>query len=352
MQLKKFNLLEKYNQIITNSNIINLANKIHECKGREAYLIDTKQDVLDSLLKVAKIQSTSSSNKIEGISTTDKRINELVNLKLEPKNRNEEEIVGYRDVLTLIHENYENIDINSNVILQLHRDLYKYTGYSFGGKYKNSQNYIEETNDKGEKFIRFVPLSPALTPIAINELCNNYNELVTKEECDSLILIPIFILDFVSIHPFNDGNGRISRLLTLLLLYKANYFVGKYISIEKIIEDTKDSYYDALKMSSVNWLEDENDYTYFVEYYLGIILKAYKELFSRVDIFKTKKVKAYDVIVNVFKDNIIPIDKSLIISKCPNISETTIERILNRLLKEDKISKISGGRYTKYKWKE
>ena len=348
--MRKFNLMEEYSSIISNSNIINLISKIHEYKGKQSYLLDTKKDTLDTLLKVAKIQSTSSSNKIEGIYTTDKRINEIVNQKLEPKNRNEEEIAGYRDVLTLIHENYNFIDINQNTILQLHRDLYKYTGYSYGGKFKNSQNYIEEENEKGEKKIRFTPLSSVETPIAIEELCKNYNELVNNESCDLLVLIPIFILDFVSIHPFNDGNGRMSRLLTLLLLYKANYMVGKYISIEKIIEETKDSYYDTLEKSSLNWHNNENDYSYFVEYYLGIILNAYKEFDSRINIVENKKITAYKRIIDIFKDNIIPIDKAFITNKCPDLSETTIERTLNKLLKEDKIVKISGGRYTKYKW--
>ena len=348
--MRKFNLLEEYSSIISNSNIINLISKIHEYKGKQSYLLNTKKDTLETLLKVAKIQSTSSSNKIEGIYTTDKRIEKIVNQKLEPKNRNEEEIAGYRDVLTLIHENYNFIDINKNTILQLHIDLYKYTGYSYGGKFKNSQNYIEEENEKGEKKIRFIPLSPVETPIAIEELCKNYNELVKNESCDLLVLIPIFILDFVSIHPFNDGNGRMSRLLTLLLLYKANYMVGKYISIEKIIEETKDSYYSALEKSSTNWHNNENDYSYFVEYYLGIILNAYKEFDSRINIIKNKKIIAYDRIIDVFKNSIIPIDKAFITNKCPDLSETTIERTLNKLLKEDKIVKISGGRYTKYKW--
>lgn len=348
--MRKFNLIDEYNSIISNSNIINLISKIHEYKGKQSYLLETKKDTLETLLKVAKIQSTSSSNKIEGIYTTDKRINEIVNQKLEPKNRNEEEIAGYRDVLSLIHDNYDFIDINNNTILQLHRDLYKYTGYSYGGKFKNSQNYIEETNEQGEKKIRFTPLSPVETPIAIQDLCKSYNELVNNESCDLLVLIPIFILDFVSIHPFNDGNGRMSRLLTLLLLYKANYLVGKYISIEKIIEDTKDSYYDTLQKSSINWHNNENDYSYFVEYYLGIILNAYKEFDSRVNIVENKKITSYDRIISIFKENIIPIDKAFIMNKCPDLSETTIERSLNRLLKEDKIVKISSGRYTKYKW--
>lgn len=349
--MRNFNLMEEYNSVITNNNIINLISKIHEYKGKQAYLLGVKQNVLDTLLNVAKIQSTSSSNKIEGIYTTDKRLKEIINQKLEPKNRNEEEIAGYRDVLKLIYENYNFIDINKNTILQLHRDLYKYNSYNFGGKFKNSQNYIEETDEKGNKKIRFTPLSSVETPIAIEELCKNYNEIVNNEMCDLLVLIPIFILDFVSIHPFNDGNGRMSRLLTLLLLYKSDYQVGKYISIEKIIENTKESYYSSLEKSSINWHNNENDYSYFVEYYLGIILSAYSELDARINLVSDKKMTAYNRISDIFIKNIIPIDKAFIIDKCPDLSETTVERILNKLLKEDKITKISSGRYTKYKWK-
>lgn len=348
--MRTFNLKEEYNSIISNSNIINLISKIHEYKGRQSYLLDVKKDTLETLLKVAKIESTSSSNKIEGIYTTDKRIKEIVSQKLAPKNKNEEEIAGYRDVLTLIHENYNFIDINKNTILQLHKELYKYTSYNYGGKFKNSQNYIEEINENGEKKVRFTPLSSFETPIAIEELCKNYNELVNSEACDLLVLIPIFIFDFVSIHPFNDGNGRMSRLLTLLLLYKADYLVGKYISIEKIIEETKDSYYSTLEKSSLNFLTCENDYSYFVEYYLGIILNAYKEFDSRITMVENKKLTSYDRIISIFRENIIPIDKAFIINKCPDLSETTIERTLNKLLKEDKIIKISFGRYTKYKY--
>ena len=348
--MRKFNLLEEYNSIISSSNIINLISKIHEYKGKQSYLLDTKKDTLETLLKVAKIQSTSSSNKIEGIYTTDKRINEIVNQKLEPKNRNEEEIAGYRDVLSLIHENYDYIDINQNTILQLHRDLYKYTGYSYGGKFKNSQNYIEEENEKGEKKIRFTPLNAVETPIAIEELCKNYNELVNNESCDLLVLIPIFILDFVSIHPFNDGNGRMSRLLTLLLLYKAGYIVGKYISIEKLIEESRESYYDSLSKSSKNWHTNKNKYSYFVEYMLGVILAAYKEFAERVEYVADKKMKAAERVAVVFIRSVAPINKAYIMEKCPDISETTIERSLSELLNNKRIEKLGNGCNTKYKW--
>ena len=262
MQMRTFDLI-KESQSLMNNNIVNLLSSIHEYKGKQELYIEAKPDILSNLLSIAKIQSTSSSNKIEGIYTTDERINKLVNNKVKPKNRNEEEIAGYRDVLNTIHENYDYIDISSNIILQLHRDLYKYSGKTYGGKFKNTQNYIEETLEDGTKVIRFMPLSPVETPVAIEMLCNNYNDIINKGDIDPLLIIPIFIFDFVSIHPFNDGNGRMSRLLTLLLLYQAGYIVGKYISIEKIIEETKETYYDSLKNSSINWHNNKNDYMNF-----------------------------------------------------------------------------------------
>ena len=330
--------------------LINVLTNIYSMKTNNDNRKENFPIIFTELQRIAIVQSVKGSNAIEGIITTDERINEIVNNSSAPLNHNEEEIAGYRDVLNTIHENYDYIDINSNVILQLHRDLYKYSGISFGGKYKNSQNYIEETLEDGTKKIRFTPLSPVETPIAINELCNSYNEIINKGEIDPLLVIPIFILDFVSIHPFNDGNGRMSRLLTLLLLYKAGYIVGKYISIEKIIEDTKETYYDSLEKSSVNWHNNGNDYSYFVEYYLGVILSAYKEFSSRVEYITNKKLTAIERISILFAESISPISKSYLMEKCPDISETTIERTLNTLLNDNKIKKISGGRFAEYRW--
>lgn len=346
--MRKFNLNNEASQII-NQNIINLLTQIHEFKGKQDIYTETKPDILSSLLSVAKIQSISSSNKIEGIYTADKRIKELVSEKVIPKNRNEEEIAGYRDVLELIHENYNYININNNTILQLHRDLYKYSG-NIDESFKTNQNYIEETLNDGTKVTRLIPLNAVETPIAIEELCNSYNNEIVLGQIDPLLLICLFIFDFVSIHPFNDGNGRMSRLLTLLLLYKSNYIVGKYISIEKIIETTKESYYDALKKSSDGWQTESNDYSYFVEYYLGVILNAYKEFTSRFEYIINNKLTATQRITILFKESYVPINKSYILEKCPDISETTIERVLSTLLKDKKIEKISNGKLTKYKW--
>ena len=280
--------LENEAKNILKNNIVNIVSMIHEYKGKQTLYIEANPDILTSLLKIAKIQSTEYSNKIEGIRTTDKRINELINDKVKPKNRNEEEIAGYRDVLELIHENYENMDIKPNIILQMHKYLYKYSSKSIGGKFKDAENAIEEIDENGNRKIRFKPVSAFETPRAIDELCSSYNYEIQREIIDPLILIPIFILDFLSIHPFNDGNGRMSRLLTLLLLYKSGYIVGKYISIEKIVENTKETYYDTLQQSSIKWHENKNNYEFFVEYYLGIILSAYKDFSNRVEYLTNK----------------------------------------------------------------
>ena len=299
-------------------------------------------------MNIAKIQSTEYSNKIEGIQTTDKRINELINEKVKPKNRNEEEIAGYRDVLELIHENCENIDITPNIILQLHKYLYKYSPKSLGGKFKDTENAIEEIDEKGNRKIRFQPVSAFETPSAIEKLCLSYNSEISKNEINPLILITIFILDCLSIHPFNDGNGRMSRILTLLLLYKSGYIVGKYISIEKIVENTKESYYDTLKQSSIDWYTNNNNYEFFIEYYLGIILSAYKEFSNRLEYITNKKMTVKERTETIIKNNLGKISKNEIVNMCTDISQGSIERALRELLKEERILKVVGGRYTKY----
>ena len=345
--MREYNLENEAKNILKN-NIVNIVSMIHEYKGKQTLYIEANPDILTSLLKIAKIQSKEYSNKIEGIRTTDKRINELINDKVKPKNRNEEEIAGYRDVLELIHENYENMDIKPNIILQMHKYLYKYSSKSIGGKFKDAENAIEEIDENGNRKIRFKPVSAFETPRAIDELCSSYNYEIQREIIDPLILIPIFILDFLSIHPFNDGNGRMSRLLTLLLLYKSGYIVGKYISIEKIVENTKETYYDTLQQSSIKWHENKNNYEFFVEYYLGIILSAYKDFSNRVEYLTNKKMTVKERTESIIKNHFGKISKKEIADMCPDINKGSIERALRELLYEDKILKITGGRYTKY----
>lgn len=330
--------------------IVTMLTRIHEYKGEQMLFIEAKSDVLTQLLEIAKIQSTEASNKLEGIYTSDQRLKKIVLDKTNPKNRSEQEIAGYRDVLSTIHENYDYIPLKPGTILQLHRDLYKFSGSSIGGSYKNSDNVIAEEDSEGNKSIRFQPVHAWETSEAIEEICNAYNEALKNPDADPLLLIPIFILDFLCVHPFNDGNGRMSRLLTLLLLYRSGYIVGKYISIEKIIEKSKDTYYDALQNSSIGWHERENDYAPFVIYMLGVIVSAHRDFTSRVQIMSSKNISKPDRIREIIKGTLGKITKSEIMEQCPDISQVTVQRTLADLSAKGEIIKISGGRYTAYTW--
>ena len=330
--------------------IVSLLTQIHEYKGEQTLFIEAKADTLTQLVEVAKIQSTEASNKIEGIYTSDDRLKSLVTNKTTPRTRNEQEIAGYRDVLATIHENHDYIPVKPSIILQLHRDLYKFSGKSIGGKYKGSDNVIEEEDEAGNRRVRFQPLSAFETPGAIDEICAAFDEMMAKNEADPLLLIPMFVLDFLCIHPFNDGNGRMSRLLTLLLLYRAGYIVGKYISIEKMIENTKETYYEALQNSSANWHEGDNDYIPFVQYTLAVILAAYREFSSRVKLLSSNDLSKPERIREIIKETLGTITKTEIMKKCPDISQVTVQRALNDLLKSGEILKIGGGRYTTYMW--
>ncbi len=346
--MRQFEYKESWKKLLT-PNIVSLLTSIHEYKGEQNLFIESNSDKLTELLEIAKIQSTEASNKIEGIITTDERLKKLVMDKTMPKSRNEKEIAGYRDVLNTIHENYEYIPVNANYFLQLHGDLYKYNSLGFGGKLKSSDNIIAEVDSFGNQRIRFKPIEAWATPEAIANMCNAYNDAI-NDNIDSLILTPMFILDFLCIHPFNDGNGRMSRLLTLLLLYKSGYIVGKYISIEKLIEQSKETYYEVLQASSYGWHENENDYEPFVEYYLGVIIAAYKEFSGRVQTLIESGMSKPERIREVIRKHIGKITKNQIMEKCPDISETTIQRTLADLLKNNEIIKLNGGRYTSYIW--
>ena len=345
--MRDYNYTKKWDKLLT-PEIVRKLTLINEYKGEQRLFIEAHKDELSELVEIAKIQSTEASNRIEGISTADDRLKNLVQSKTTPRNRDESEIAGYRDVLNTIHENYDYIPINANYLLQLHRDLYKFLGNIEGGMYKTSDNIIREMDSDGNEKIRFKPVAAWETPSSIDELFEAFRE--AKGNVDPLILVGMFILDFLRIHPFNDGNGRMSRLLTLLLLYQAGFIVGKYISIEKIIEDSKETYYEALQDSSVNWHENENDYKPFVNYMLGVIVKAYKEFESRVQLLTDSRLSKADRIREIIKTHIGPITKSELMKMNPDVSDTTIQRTLADLLKSGEISKIGGGRYTKYIW--
>lgn len=348
--MRQFEYKERMKRLLT-PNIVSLLTKIHEYKGEQNLFIESNSDKLTELLEIAKIQSTEASNKIEGICTSDDRLKKLVMDKTMPKTRNEKEIAGYRDVLTTIHENYEYIPIRSNYLLQLHGDLYKFTGLSVGGKYKSVDNVIAEIDVNGNKSIRFQPVEAWQTPEAINNICEAYNDAL-NDGIDPLLIMPMFILDFLCVHPFNDGNGRMSRLLTLLLLYKSGYIVGKYISIEKLIERSKNTYYETLKASSTGWHEGTNDYIPFVEYYLGVIIASYREFSSRVQTLIESGMSKPEKVREIIRNHVGKITKAQIMQKCPDISLVTVQRALAELIEKKEVIKISGGRYTSYIWNE
>ena len=347
--MRDFCYKKRYAALLTPEIVAMLA-QIHELKGSQKDFVSDKKDVLTQLVEIAKIQSTEASNRIEGIHTSNARLKQLVLDKTLPKNRSEKEIAGYRNVLNTIHESYTYIPPKPSIILQLHRDLYQFSGPAMGGYFKTSDNIIEEEDSAGHKYVRFRPVPAWETPAAMDTLCASFEEAVNDPALDPLLLIPMFILDFLCIHPFNDGNGRMSRLLTLLLLYRADYMIGKYISIEKMIETSKEAYYDALQESSQNWHEGKNTDGPFVSYLLGVIRAAYREFENRVKVVHDDGLSKPERIRKIIQDTLGKITKSEIMEKCPDISQVTVQRTLADLVKSGDILKIGGGRYTAYTW--
>ena len=328
-----------------------LLSAVHEYKGRQALCLNAKADVLDALTEVAKVQSTEASNRIEGIRTSDRRLRQIMSDKSDLRSRDEEEIAGYRDVLATIHESHDFIDVTPNVILQLHRQMYRHTPSSMGGHFKVGDNEVRGVRPDGTEYVRLKTVPAVATEDAMERLCSAYRDAVASESIDSLIASSMFVFDFTCIHPFNDGNGRMSRLLTLLLLYKAGYMVGKYVSLEKEVERTKGAYYDALAASSQGWHEGRNDPGPFVRYMLGAILAAYREFEERVSVVADSKLTKAERVEAVLRDSIGKVAKRDIAVACPDISQTTIERALSDLLAGGRIEKVGAGPATGYVWK-
>ncbi|MBM7624266.1 Fic family protein [Sporohalobacter salinus] len=328
--------------------IVKLIGKINEYKGKQNLYLDQSPQVLEKLKEVAIVQSTKASNSIEGIVITDKRLKEIMQDNTVPEDRSEGEIAGYRDVLNTIHTSYDAIPIKPNIILQFHRDLYKFVSPE-GGKWKNQDNVIEEILPNGERYVRFKPLSAAKTPAAIEELCNCLNREMKEENIESLILIGAFVLDFLSIHPFNDGNGRMARLLTLLLLYKYDYKVGRYISLEKVIAESKSNYYEALNKSSVGWHEGDHNIFIWLNYFLGTLLAAYKEFEDKVGLVRNKKGNKSYRVEQAIKSTLGKFEKEDIRNACPDVSESTINRVFKKLKEEGVIELLGKGRNAKWK---
>lgn len=344
--MRNFNYSEIKNQK-WDSDILGLIAAIYKEAGKQEMYLKQKPQELEKLVEIAKIQSTEASNAIEGIVTTSTRIKQLVEKKTTPKNRNEQEIAGYRDVLNIIHESFDAIPISQNYILQLHKILYSHMNNPMGGKTKSVQNYISATYPDGHVETLFTPLSPFETPEALDKICDEYNRVIGNMEVEPLIVIPIFIHDFLCIHPFNDGNGRMSRLLTTLLLYRNGFYVGKYISLEAKIAKNKDLYYNALSQAQHGWHEGTEDVVPFIKYLLGTILAAYKDFEDRFSLVETK-LPALEMVRQASMYKIGRFNKQDIRELCPTLSNSSIEKAFRDLISLGEIKKEGKGKGTCY----
>ena len=344
--MRNFNY-SKIKDIKWDSEILSLVASIYRYQGKQELYLKQKPNELEKLIDIAKIQSTESSNEIEGIVTTSVRLKQLLEEKTTPRNRNEQEIVGYRDVLDIIHENFDVIPISRNYILQMHKILYSHMNNSLAGKTKNVQNYISATYPDGHSEVLFTPLSPFETPGALDRICDEYNRVIGNFEVELIIMIPIFIHDFLCIHPFNDGNGRLSRLLTTLLLYKNGFYVGRYISLEALIARDKAAYYEALNKAGVNWHDGNEDVVPFIKYLLRIILAAYKAFDDRFSIVENK-ISAVEMVRKATLQKLGRFTKQDIRELCPSLSISSIEGSLRKLVEEGELRREGVGRSTKY----
>lgn len=326
---------------------LSLIAAIYKEVGKQEMYLKQRPEELEKLVEIAKIQSTETSNAIEGIVTTNTRIRQLVEEKTMPKSRNEQEIAGYRDVLSIIHESFDAIPITQNYILQLHKILYSHMNNPLAGRTKTVQNYISATYPDGHTETVFTPLDPFETPEALDRLCEEYNRVIGNMELEPLIAIPIFIHDFLCIHPFNDGNGRMSRLLTTLLLYRSGFYVGKYISLEAKIAKNKDLYYDALYASQSGWHEGTDDPVPFIKYLLGTILSAYKDFEDRFALVETKR-SALDTVRMASQNKIGRFTKQDIRELCPSLSLSSVEGALRKLVESGELKREGSGKNTCY----
>lgn len=342
--MRRFNYTELSTKTWDNE-VVNYLALIHEYKGKQAHYVQSKADELKRLVEIAKVQSTQASNAIEGIRTTETRLHQLMSEKTTPRNRDEREIAGYRDALKIVHENFEYIPLTPNYILQLHKILMSHTDSGFVGSFKNVQNYISATDESGRRFTLFTPLAPYETTEAMQKICDEYNHAIGEGKVDPLLIIPVFIHDFLCIHPFLDGNGRMSRLLTTLLLYRAGYEVGKYISLEARIAGSKDGYYAALEASQIGWHEQQDDPTAFVKYLLGTIIAAYRDFDDRIQIVSPTSL---DTVKNAIDNKLGKFKKKDILELCTSLSASTVERHLKKLTAENYIIKHGAGKNTFY----
>lgn len=340
--MRSFNYSEIRNKT-WDGEVLGLIAAIYKEAGKQEMFLKQRPAELEKLVEIAKVQSTEASNAIEGIVTTATRIRQLVEEKTTPRNRNEQEIAGYRDVLSTIHESFDAIPITQNYILQLHKIMYSQMSNPMAGKTKNVQNYISKTYSDGHSETLFTPLNPFETPLALDKICEEYNRVIGNMEIEPLIAIPVFIHDFLCIHPFNDGNGRMSRLLTTLLLYRSGFYVGKYVSLEAKIAKDKDLYYDALSQAQIGWHEGKEDKVPFIKYLLGTILAAYKDFEERFELVE-EKLPALEVVRKATRSKIGRFSKQDIRELCPSLSISSIEGALRKLVASGELKREGNGK--------
>ena len=344
--MRTFNYSEIKNQK-WDSEILSLIAAIYKEAGKQEMYLKQRPEELEKLVDIAKVQSTEASNAIEGIVTTNTRIRQLVKEKTTPKNRDEQEIAGYRDVLNIMHESFDAIPITQNYILQLHKILYSHMNNPMAGRTKSVQNYIRASYPDSHTETLFTPLAPFETPVALDTICEEYNRVIGNMELEPLIAIPVFIHDFLCIHPFNDGNGRMSRLLTTLLLYRNGFYVGKYISLEAKIARSKDLYYVALNQSQTGWHEGCEDAVPFIKYLLGIILAAYKDFSDRFALVEMR-LPALETVKQATLNKIGRFSKQDIHELCPSLSISSIEGALRKLVAAGELKREGAGKNTCY----
>ncbi|MDO4543761.1 MAG: Fic family protein [Clostridia bacterium] len=329
------------------SDILGLVAAIYKEAGKQELYIKQRPEQLEKLVEIARVQSTEASNAIEGIVTTNTRLRQIVADKTTPKNRNEQEIAGYRDALSVIHESFDVIPITRNYILQLHKIMYGHMNNPLAGQTKNVQNYIAATYPDGHSRVIFTPTPPYETPEALDRICEEYNLVIGNCELEPLIAIPVFIHDFLCIHPFNDGNGRMSRLLTTLLLYRSGFYVGRYISLEAKIAKNKDIYYNALALSQQGWHEGGEDADPFIKYLLGVVLAAYKDFGERFALVE-ERLPAIDIVRLAIRNTIGRFTKQDILELCPALSLSSVEGALRRLTEAGELTREGRGKATRY----
>lgn len=340
--MRNFNYSEISNKK-WDSEVLGLIAAIYKEAGKQELYLKQRPTQLEKLVEIAKVQSTEASNSIEGIVTTNTRVRQLVEEKTTPKNRNEQEIAGYRDVLSVIHESFDAIPITQNYILQLHKMLYNHMNNPMAGRTKSVQNYISAEYPDGHRETLFTPLSPFETPDALDKICEEYNRVIGNMELEPLIAIPVFIHDFLCIHPFNDGNGRMSRLLTTLLLYRSGFYVGKYISLEAKIAKDKDLYYNALAQAQIGWHDGSEDKLPFIKYLLGTILSAYKDFQERFELVD-EKLTAIEIVRKATMYKIGRFTKQDIRELCPSLSLSSIEVSLRKLVEAGELKREGNGK--------